>query len=112
YGKVLGCPYMTCGTELSTQDERIRRKMGEIYDRSSKYFESLLRDAMAEGIADVEDPTHTSQEMLGHVCGVMYQAKLKNDVEIIKRDLKPGLLRFFSTNTSWESQALDQSVKS
>ena len=95
YGKVLGCPYTSCGGELSTQEERLRCKMDDIYNRSAKYFESLVRDAIAEGIAEDGDALSTSHEMLAYICGVMYQAKIKNDVEIIQRDLKPGLMRYF-----------------
>lgn len=94
-GKVLGCPYMTCGAELSTQDERIRHKMDEIFCQSAGYFETLLRDAKALGQTTVANPTTAAQEMLSYIAGVVYQAKIKNDVRIIKRDLLPGLMRFF-----------------
>ncbi len=108
FGKVLGCPYTTCGSELSTLDEGVRRKMGEIFTRSAKYFETLLRDAKAEGLTSATSLAATSQEMLSYVCGIMYQAKLKNDVEIIRRDLKPGLLRYFNV----PQKIVDRSVKS
>jgi TetR/AcrR family transcriptional repressor of nem operon len=111
FGKVLGCPYMTCGSELSTQEERIRCKMDEIFNRSAKYFESLLRDAKAQGLAQVDDLVGTSQEMLAYICGVMYQAKLKNDVEIIQRDLKSGLLRYFKAAQDMPVAPVDQPVK-
>ncbi len=105
-GKVLGCPYMTCGSELSTQDERVRQKMNDIFGRAARYFEALLRDAMTMVPASSADPAAVSQEMLCYVSGVMYQARLKNDAEIIRRDLKPGLLRFLEAN-----MPLDHSVK-
>ena len=110
-GKVLGCPYMTCGSELSTQEERIRQKMDEIFNRSAKYFESLLRDAQAQGLVQIEDPVGTSHEMLAFICGVTYQAKLKNDVEIIQRDLKPGLMRYFTVAPEVPAMHADRSVK-
>ncbi len=116
YGKVLGCPYMTCGSELSTQEERIRVKMDEMFNRSAKYFESLLRDAVALGLTgEIADPVHTSQEMLSYVSGLMYQAKLKNDVDIIRRDMKPGLMRYFSIKKEQSQEPMaeiDRSVKS
>lgn len=109
HGKVLGCPYTTCGSELSTLDERVRQKMDEIFTRSAKYFEALLRDGMAAGLTSIDDPVATSQEMLCYVSGVMYQAKLKNDVEIIRRDLEQGLLRFFGPHAG-EKPKLDRLV--
>ncbi|MCD6034678.1 MAG: Transcriptional regulator [Rickettsiales bacterium] len=93
-GKVLGCPYVTCGSELSTLEERVRHKMDEIFCRSAAYFEALLKDAYADGLISKNDPAMAAQ-LLSYVAGVMYQAKLRNDVEIIRRDLKPGLLHYF-----------------
>lgn len=112
HGKVLGCPYMTCASELSTQEERIRVRMEEMFDRSARYFESLLRDAVAEGLAEVKDPVRTSKDMLAHVCGVIYQAKLKNDVDIIKRNLKQGLMRYFISVPPSQHAESDHPVKS
>jgi TetR/AcrR family transcriptional regulator, transcriptional repressor for nem operon len=95
FGKVLGCPYVACGSELSTQEERVRQKMDEIFTRSSRYFETLLRDAKAEGLVSAKNVAVLAQDMMSYIGGVMYQAKLKNDVEIIRRDLLPGLMRYF-----------------
>lgn len=95
HGKVLGCPCMAAGAELSTQDERIRKKMDEIFSRKSLYFETMLRDAAALGLTTVKNPSTAAQEMMSYISGVMYQAKIKNDVSIIRRDLLPGLMRFF-----------------
>jgi TetR/AcrR family transcriptional repressor of nem operon len=112
YGKVLGCPYMSCGNELSTQEEKVRIKIEEMFNRSAKYFESLLRDAAVEGLTATNDVVNASHEMLSYICGVMYQAKLKNDAEIIRRELKPGLLRHFNITAELPDKAVDRSVKS
>lgn len=100
FGKVLGCPYMSCGSELSTQDERIRQKMDEIFSRACGYFEALLRDA------GMKSPATAAQEMMSYSAGVMYQAKIKNDVEIIRRDLLPGLMRFLSAEQPVKIKAM------
>jgi TetR/AcrR family transcriptional repressor of nem operon len=104
-GKVLGCPYVTCGSELSTLEERVRHKMDEIFCRSALYFETLLRDAQATGMTSISDPEIGAQKMLSYIAGVMYQAKLKNDVEIIKRDLKAGLMYYFYSTHKHEAEA-------
>ncbi|MFW0778031.1 MAG: TetR/AcrR family transcriptional regulator [Rickettsiales bacterium] len=110
YGKVLGCPYMACGSELSTQDERIRQKMDELFGRTSKYYESLIRDARAEGLTSATNAKIMGQEMQSYIAGVMYQAKIKNDLEVIRRDLFPGLLRFFDRYKPTKTKT-DRSVK-
>src|SRR5262249_26970351 len=39
-GRVLGCPFASVGCELSTQDEKIRNKSQEMFDRFCKYIEN------------------------------------------------------------------------
>src|SRR5271154_5764205 len=49
-GKVLGCPYSSIGSELSTQDEKIRLKCHEMAQRVCAYLETAARDAQHEGL--------------------------------------------------------------
>lgn len=102
---------MSCGSELSTLDEKIRCKMDEMFSRAARYFETLLRDAKAQGVCHAPNPAIAAQEMLSYVAGVMYQAKIKNDVEIIRRDLLPGLMRFFDIEKKYKPR-VNRSVKS
>src|SRR3984885_2468943 len=44
FGKVLGCPFCSLGSEQSTQDENIRKKIEQMSERMMKYLESLVRD--------------------------------------------------------------------
>src|SRR3977135_3097207 len=48
-GSILGCPLLTVGSEVSTQDEMLREKVQEILDRKVRYFESAIRDAHSQG---------------------------------------------------------------
>lgn len=96
FGKVLGCPIATCGNELCTQDEKVRLKLNELLERHTRYFETLLRDAKAEGMV-ISDPETTAQKMFSYVMGVYYQAKIKNDLNVIRRDLLPGLMRYLDS---------------
>src|SRR5690242_11293254 len=43
YGRLLGCPFMSLGSELSTQDEQIRRMTQEICDQRCAYLAATLR---------------------------------------------------------------------
>ena len=51
-GRVLGCPFASVGCELSTQDEKIRQKAQEMFDRFCLYIEIALRDACREGLIE------------------------------------------------------------
>src|ERR1700761_44825 len=50
-GCVLGCPFASLGSELSTQDEAIRQMAQQISERKRGYFESTLIEAIELGDA-------------------------------------------------------------
>src|SRR5476649_1956738 len=63
HGKVLGCPFCALGSELSTQDENIRKKVEQTGGRLMRYFESLVRDLAAEGLIESKDHTELAREL-------------------------------------------------
>lgn len=92
-GKVCGCPYASIGSEQSTQDEKIRCKSTEIFERMHTYLEAALRDAMREGLIAGGDVSMRASEMLSLVEGTMLQAKVQNSLEML-RQLKATAFRF------------------
>src|SRR4029077_919531 len=49
-GSILGCPFMSVGSEMSTQDQIVRETIDRIMDRKMNYFISAVRDAAALGV--------------------------------------------------------------
>ena len=96
FGRVLGCPFVSVGCELSTQDEAIRRKMEEIAEQVIRYLTGAIRDAVEEGSIRTEDPAQLAKEAYYFVVGVLTQAKIQNNPETLKR-LKPGVARILGT---------------
>jgi TetR/AcrR family transcriptional repressor of nem operon len=92
FGKMLGCPFCSVGSELSTQDEKIRQKAEQIAVRSLKYLESLIRDLAAEGLIEAKDTAELAEEILSYVTGVLMQAKIENSVKHVER-LQHGVMR-------------------
>src|SRR5471032_665433 len=74
FGKMLGCPFCSIGSELSTQDENIRLKSEQIGARMMKYLESLVRDLTAEGLIESRDNAELAREVGAYVTGVLMQA--------------------------------------
>ena len=100
FGRVCGCPYGSIGTEVATQDEKIRSKAEEILGRSMKYVESAIADAKREGsVPEGTDPKHASQKILSLVMGSMLQAKIQNNLEIA-RDLEPTVMTIIGARTA------------
>ncbi|HVU24318.1 MAG TPA: TetR/AcrR family transcriptional regulator [Opitutus sp.] len=85
-GKVLGCPIASVGTEVcvSSEEARVSEKIREIFARKRRYLESAIRDAMAEGAIEQADPAHVAVLLVSFIEGLMFQARIMNDPEILK----------------------------
>ncbi|MFI5360887.1 MAG: TetR/AcrR family transcriptional regulator [Elusimicrobiota bacterium] len=88
-GKVLGCPYSSIGSELSTQDEKIRRKCQEMADRTRAYLEGAVRAAQREGLVSKGNAAEIARELYSFAMGVVLQAKIQNDLGALE-SLRPG----------------------
>ena len=86
-GSILGCPLLSIGSEVSTQDQSVRATVDRIWDRKIKYFESAIRDARAQGLIEVPDPEAKAKALFACYHGTLAQARIENDVELL-RDFK------------------------
>jgi TetR/AcrR family transcriptional repressor of nem operon len=84
-GKMPGCPFCSLGSELSTQDENVRRKVENIFSRQMKYIESLVRDLAAEGIIPECNDKEMAEELISYITGVLMQAKIENSLRHVER---------------------------
>jgi TetR/AcrR family transcriptional repressor of nem operon len=83
-GAILGCPYVSVGSEVSTQDEIVRKKIDEIMDRKLNYFVSAVRDAAAQGEIHTSDPTAKAKALFCCYQGTVAQARIQNDIELLR----------------------------
>lgn len=91
-GRVLGCPFISTGQ--STNEDKLKTISADIIDRMTKYFTSLVTDAQREGILEQDlDAVNIAHYMYQFAQGVLTLARVKNDLDILKTDLQPGLLR-------------------
>src|SRR6516225_6527444 len=80
-GSILGCPLLTVGSEVSTQDELLREKVQEILDRKVLYFESAIRDAHSQGLIIAADAKAKAKGLFACYQGTLAQARIENDLE-------------------------------
>ncbi|MBV9299113.1 MAG: TetR/AcrR family transcriptional regulator, partial [Verrucomicrobia bacterium] len=99
FGKLCGCPFASVGSELSTQDEQIRKKAHELSERTMKYLACAFRDAAAEGILDIKDSVELARQVFCYAGGLIMQAKIENNPELLKC-LKKGVFRLVGVNPS------------
>lgn len=82
-GQVYGCPFGNLATEMSTQDEAIRRKLDGKFANLLRLFRDTLQEAVDNGyVADI-NVENTAQAILAMFEGGMLLAKTQNDPKIL-----------------------------
>lgn len=106
YGHVCGCPFASLGSEMASQDDLIRKQADRIFRRYLRYYESTIRDLVAEGLLpDDTDITARAEEVTSYICGQVMMARVQNSLEPLARDLKVGLFRLLGI----DSKVLEES---
>lgn len=90
YGHVLGCPLFALGCEVCTQEDALQKRVQSILDYKRKYIESAIRDAVANGEIVAPDPAATGRMVMAFIEGLLTQARIQNDVEVL-REMAPGI---------------------
>ena len=83
-GSILGCPLLSVGSEMSTQDELLREKVQEILDRKIRYFESAIRDAHSQGLIVAPDAKAKAKGLFACYQGTLAQARIENNLEPLR----------------------------
>jgi TetR/AcrR family transcriptional regulator, transcriptional repressor for nem operon len=90
YGRTLGCPQFCLGAEVCTLEGGLQKKIQEILDCKRRYLESAIRDAHAVGLIHAPDPAAKARMILAYYEGLLTQARIQNDVEVL-RDTVGGI---------------------
>src|SRR5262249_463029 len=83
-GSILGCPLLSVGSEVCTQDEMLREKVQEILDRRIRYFESAIRDADCQGLIGAQDAKAKAKGLFACYQGTLAQARIENNLEPLR----------------------------
>jgi len=83
-GHVPGCPFCSVGSEMGTLNERLRRKVEDLLERGLFQLERTLRDGQRDGTIPVADPAGKARALHALAMGVMFQAKVENDPEVLR----------------------------
>lgn len=94
YGMVCGCPCASLGSELAGQEAEVCNKFQDVSQRMQDYYAGALRGMIAEGLLPADtDPVIKANEIHTYFLGQLTMARIQNDLGILSRDLKPGLMR-------------------
>ena len=86
-GSILGCPLLSIGSEVSTQDKVVRDTVDSILDTKMHYFISAIRDAHAQRLIFAPDAAAKARALFACFHGTLAQARIQNDLELV-RDFK------------------------
>ena len=96
-GHVCGCPMMTLGSELAGRETDIEAKIKEICATQLTFYQTTLQDLVRNGQIDKNTNIKTkAEEIYALIVGQLFLARIKNDLNFIKNNLKDaviGLLR-------------------
>jgi TetR/AcrR family transcriptional repressor of nem operon len=99
HGCVLGCPLCTLGSEVSTQEKGLQKKVQRIMAYNLKYLETAVRDAAAAGLIVAPDPAFKARMLDAYYLGLLTQARIQNNLAIL-RDLSAGTLAILGLKKS------------
>jgi TetR/AcrR family transcriptional repressor of nem operon len=97
-GRVLGCPFASLGAELSGQDEEIRKKTQNMFERACKYVETALTDAHRDGLIDAGDFKAKAHAVGCLVTGILIRAKISNNPDELLL-LRPSIMDMIGART-------------
>jgi TetR/AcrR family transcriptional repressor of nem operon len=84
HGCVLGCPLFSVGAEVSTEEDRLQKKIQEMLEYKRKYIESAIRDAHAAGLIHAPDAAAKSRAVFAYYQGLLTQARIADNVELLR----------------------------
>ena len=81
-GKLYGCPFVNMSTEMSNENEEMRKKITDIFLNFEKFHQTLYEEAKEKGLATVDmDSSLMGRQISGILNGASVSSKLKKRPE-------------------------------
>lgn len=96
-GQVSGCPWMNIGQEMCALNPQIKAKTEEFFSRYRQCHEVLLSRAQQDGLLPAETDIRTLASAMWASCmGLLCQARVQNNLDILRKELPAVLARFLT----------------
>ena len=99
-GEVRGSLLSNLAHELGTHDAEIAKKLGELFERETAAFESLLAEAVDRGEVSLGHPRQAAESLVGCIHGLLMLAKVRNDLSVLPQS-ENELLRLSGVVQPW-----------
>jgi len=96
-GQILGCPLFTLGSEICTQDERIRSRIHSFLTSMTQYVETAIAEAQASGEIEGKNAALKTQFLLAYYEGILTRSRIENNPEPL-RHLSSNALELIGAN--------------
>ncbi len=97
YGRVCGCPFASLGSEMAGNDEAIRLKADEIFQRQEHLLVGTLEELVALGQLPADtNLVAMASEIHSFILGQVMVARIQNDLSSLREDVKSGLFRIIN----------------
>jgi TetR/AcrR family transcriptional repressor of nem operon len=90
-GRILGCPLFTLGSEICTQDERLRSLIHEILDGGARLFQEAIRQAQASGVVPGQNAALKGRLLWAFYEGTLTRARIENNPELLRNLLSDAM---------------------
>jgi len=91
-GRVVGACYATIGSEVAVLDEGVARQINAFTEKLRLYFRSMIVELQAAREVDAAvAPDGLVQRMEVCCIGLLTQARMRNDLELLRTDMLPLL---------------------
>lgn len=88
YNRVLGCPQLSLGAEVSTQEDRLQKKIQDILHQKQKYLETAIRDAHAAKAIQAPDAAAKARMLYAYYQGLMTEARIQNNLAVLREAMR------------------------
>lgn len=78
-GRVVGCALGNLALEMSTQDDAVRKRLGQVFDAHVDRFEAVVAEAVARGDIPPLDSRPAARAVLALFEGAILLAKTRDD---------------------------------
>lgn len=99
-GGVRGSLLSNVAHELGTREAEIAKRLGELFERETAAFESLLTEALDRGEVSLGHPRHAAESLVGCLHGLLMLAKVRNDLSVLPQS-ENELLRLAGVVQPW-----------
>jgi TetR/AcrR family transcriptional repressor of nem operon len=101
YGHACGCPCASLGAEMGAQEPDIRIKFDDQRRHKTRYYQNVIRDLVAEDLLPADtDVKAKADELFTYIMGRLMLARIENDLEPLRCDLKDGVLRMLGVDAA------------